>query len=121
MPRRPNRRQPFAGLVSSACARPARPRTCNELAPAAPADVVAEHCRAAPRMPKLQDKRRLPAASFPPPTEGHQGRNTMQFRTLALVCSTAVAALPASVAIAQDKVSDGVVRIGLIEDMSGVY
>lgn len=45
----------------------------------------------------------------------------MQFRTLALVCSTAIAALPAPVAIAQDKVSDGVVRIGLIEDMSGVY
>ncbi|MBE0694433.1 MAG: ABC transporter substrate-binding protein, partial [Aquamicrobium sp.] len=46
----------------------------------------------------------------------------MQFRTFALVCSTALAALPASVAIAQDtKISDGVVRIGLIEDMSGVY
>lgn len=45
----------------------------------------------------------------------------MQFRTFALVCSTALAALPASIATAQDKVSDGVVRIGLIEDMSGVY
>ena len=46
----------------------------------------------------------------------------MQFRTFALVCSTALAALPASVAIAQDaRISDGVVRIGLIEDMSGVY
>src|SRR5690606_23719012 len=35
--------------------------------------------------------------------------------------STAIAALPAPVAIAQDKISDGVVRIGLLEDVSGVY
>ena len=45
----------------------------------------------------------------------------MKFRTLALVCGTALSALPAASAIAQDKVSDDVVRIGLIEDMSGVY
>lgn len=46
----------------------------------------------------------------------------MQLRTFALACSTAVAMLPVSYAAAQDqKISDGVVRIGLIEDMSGVY
>lgn len=49
----------------------------------------------------------------------------MQYRKFVLVCSaaiTACAALPGSIAIAQDKtISDGVVRIGFIEDMSGVY
>ena len=54
-----------------------------------------------------------------------KGRNKMQFRELFSLCSAAIVAcatLPASVALAQDKtISDDVVRIGLIEDMSGVY
>lgn len=46
----------------------------------------------------------------------------MQHRKLASVCTIFAAALAGTSALAQDaKVSDGVVRIGLIEDMSGVY
>jgi len=46
----------------------------------------------------------------------------VQHRKLASVCTIFAAALAGTSALAQDaKVSDGVVRIGLIEDMSGVY
>jgi len=49
----------------------------------------------------------------------------MHYRRFASACSAAIAAcaaLPGAVALAQDKtVSDDVVRIGFLEDMSGVY